>query len=446
VLGGRFSGAKMLGFCAVVLVMTASDWSAFPGDGAFANGSEHTHDPAVIEFQGTYVSISTSGQGMGVVKTTRDFKTWKFHGPLLKENPDWLKKRIPEHRSVWAPDIVVYGKKVRVYYCASRFFGGNDSVIGFLENDQFDPTKPTEGWVDRGEVIDSRKDRNFYNCIDAEILIDQAKRHWLFFGSYYAGIYCAELNPESGKLLDPVQKPPFLVARNTASKENALEGSCVMFKEGWYYLYVSYGLAAQGVRSTYQIMVGRSKDPTGPFLDASGKAMTEGGHVNFLKTSPPMFSPGHNEVFQDSKGRWLTSYHYYDGRKYWTDGKWGLPRVQVREIFWDQDGWPLPGLPLEHLATQKLTARKTFGGKWIHQADFANADEVEFLAGGIIKVGAGDRQGKWSLEKDLLVLRWPKKESTTEFWEDKVTLHHQGNYYVGRTLAGLVVRGYRVQD
>jgi arabinan endo-1,5-alpha-L-arabinosidase len=432
----------MLGTIAVVAMMMTSDWSAFPGDGSFAEGSEHTHDPAVLEFNGTYVSVSTSGQGMGVVKTTKDFKTWKVHGPLLKENPNWLKKRVPEHRSVWAPDIVVFGKKVRVYYCASRFFGGNDSVIGFLENDHFDPEKPTEGWVDHGEVIDSRKDRNFYNCIDADILIDQAKRHWLFFGSYFAGIYCVELDPATGKMLDAAGKPPFQVARNTASRENALEGSCVLFKDGFYYLFVSYGLAAQGVRSTYQMMVGRSENPTGPFVDANGKAMTEGGHVNLLKTSPPMFSPGHNEVLRDSKGRWLTSYHFYDGRKYWTDGKWGMPRVQVREMFWGEDGWPLPGLPLEHLAATTLTTQKSLSGTWAHQADFGNVDEIKFLPKGEFK--SGDRSGKWQLAKDQLTLMWPKREASGEFWEDKVTLHYQGNYYVGRTQAGLVVRGYRL--
>lgn len=381
---------------------------------------------------------------MAVVKTTRDFKTWRNFGPLLKENPDWLKKRIPEHRSVWAPDIVKIGSKVRVYYCASRFFGGNDSVIGFLENDHFDPDKPTDGWVDHGEVIESRKDRNFYNCIDADILIDQEKRHWMFFGSYFAGIYCVELNPETGKMADPIGKPPFLVARNTASRENAIEGSSVLYREGWYYLFVSYGLAAQGVRSTYQMMVGRSEAPSGPFVDASGKAMTEGGHVNFLKTSPPMFSPGHNEVLHDSKGRWLTSYHYYDGRKYWTDGKWGLPRVQVREMFWDKEGWPLPGLPLEHLAATTLPAHKSPVGKWVHQADFGNVEEVELLAGGVLQVGT--KKGKWEQSGDVLTLLWPKTDDSKGFWKDVVSIRYEGNYYVGRTEAGLVVRGYRAQE
>jgi beta-xylosidase len=136
----------MLSSILAMLVMGSpgSDWSAFPGDGAFAANSEHSHDPMLFEVDGTYVTISTNGNGMGVVKTTRDFKSWKVHGPLLKNHPDWLLKRIPEHRSVWAPAAIQVGKKWRVYYSASRFFGGNDSTIGVMENDGFDPQKPTE--------------------------------------------------------------------------------------------------------------------------------------------------------------------------------------------------------------------------------------------------------------------------------------------------------------
>jgi hypothetical protein len=119
-----------------------------------------------------------------------------------------------------------------------------------------------------------------------------------------------------------------------------------------------------------------------------------------------------------------------------------MPRVQVREMFWGEDGWPLPGLPLEHLAATTLITQKSLSGTWAHQADFGNVDEIKFLPKGEFK--SGDRSGKWKLSKDQLTLMWPKRETPGEFWEDKVTLHYQGNYYVGRTQSGLVVRGYRL--
>ncbi|MBI1332283.1 MAG: family 43 glycosylhydrolase [Armatimonadetes bacterium] len=416
------------------------NWSIFPGDGAYAEHSENTHDPMIIDLGGQVFCLSTSGNGFGVMKSTKDFKTWKVWGPIIPEAPDWLKKLIPEHRSIWAPDAVQVGKSVCVYYCASRYFGGNDSVIGFLQNDHFDPEKPHDGWVDHGKVIESSKaNGDHYNCIDPDVKIDEAGRHWLYFGSYYSGLYVVELDPETGKIKDGAKPAP--VANNKSSRENALEGAAQCYRDGYYYLFVSYGLAAQGVRSTYQIMVGRSKTPDGPFVDANGTTMTDGGHVNFLKTSPPMFSPGHCEILHHSDGRWLMSYHYYDGRRFWVGDKWGLPRLQVREVLWSKDGWPLPGLPVEYLNTIHLKEQKSMVGKWIHQADFTDADEVEFRADGTIKTSRED--GKWSLDGKMLTLRWPKFNSPGEYWTDAVQLEYKGNYYVGRNQQGMVIRGVR---
>ena len=413
-------------------------YSIFPGDGSYAVGSEHLHDPAVIELGGKLFSFST-GNG-GTLMSSTDFKTWKPEGPVLTNFPDWLRKAVPEHHSIWAPAAVKIGGTIRVYYSASRFFGGNDSVIGFQENKHFNPEKPHEGWTDGGLVIASSKaKKDHWNCIDPDVKVDQSGRQWLYFGSYFSGIYVVELDPVTGKIKEGCQ--PHSVANNKATRENALEGACGEYRDGYYYLFVSYGLAAQGVRSTYQIMVGRSKNPNGPFLDADGRSMAEGGHVNILKTSPPMFSPGHCEVLHYRDGRWLMSYHFYDGRKFWAGDKWGLPRLQVRELVWSKDGWPLPGLPVEFLNGKKLIEQNSMVGKWIHQADFTDADEVTFEANGTVKTSK--EEGKWQLDGTTLTLRWPKFSQPGEFWTDKVQVEYKGNYYVGRNQAGMVIRGIR---
>jgi arabinan endo-1,5-alpha-L-arabinosidase len=414
------------------------NYSIFPGDGSFAVGSEHSHDPAVIELDGKLFALCT-GNG-GSMKSSTDFNIWKNEGPIIQTFPEWLRKAVPEHKSIWAPAAVKIGDTVRIYYCASRFFGGNDSVIGFMENKHFNAAKPHDGWTDGGKVIESSKaNKDHWNCIDPDVQVDQMGRHWLFFGSYYSGIYEVELDPISGKIKEG--STPVSVANNKATRENALEGACGAYRDGYYYLFVSYGLAAQGVRSTYQMMVGRSKNPNGPFLDAKGTSMEEGGHVNILKTSPPMFSPGHNEVMKYHDGRWLTSYHYYDGRKYWTDGKWGLPRLQVREILWSNDGWPLPGLPVEFTNEKRFTDHKSLAGKWIHQADFADAEEITLAPDGAII--AGKRKGKWEVKGETLTMKWPKIEDEKDFWVDQLQIAYKGNYYVGRNQSGMVIRGIR---
>ncbi|MGV3613887.1 MAG: arabinan endo-1,5-alpha-L-arabinosidase [Fimbriimonas sp.] len=412
--------------------------SVFPGDGTVARNSEHVHDPTVIAFGGMYFCFSTSGDGFGVLRSSKDLRSWKVHGPILPSQPEWLAKRYA-HKSIWAPDVVVMGKRLRLYYCASEF-GTNQSVIGMAECDDFDPKNPQKGWRDVGLVYESQRGRDTFNAIDPEVAVDEGGRHWMFFGSYFAGLYAVELNPSTGMLKEGA--PPILVARNTGERGNPLEACAVIRREGYYYLFVSYGLAAQGVRSTYRIMVGRSKEATGPYVDAAGKPMTEGGHVNVLKSSPPMFGPGHSDVLRAPDGRWLMPYHFYDARQNWHGDTWGLPTLQIRELLWTADGWPVPGMPVE---ARPPKARSVFSkdlvGQWTHQVDFGRPSEVELSNDG--RARNGDQKGTWTLSGDQVTIRWPSSDAPGRMWIDRLTVGYGGTYYAGRNTAGAVIRGVR---
>lgn len=402
--------------------------SVFPGDGSHAINGEHVHDPTVVHIYDRWFCLSTSGDGFGVLRSSADLDRWLVHGPLLAEHPEWLAKRYP-HRSIWAPDILVLQDRLRVYYCASHW-GTNESVIGLLECVGFDPLHPTEGWQDRGMVIESRPGKEIYNAIDAETLVDENGRHWLFFGSYFAGIQLVELDPLTGHKLAGAS--PRTIARNRMEPNNAIEGAAVCYRRGYYYLFVSYGLAAQGVASTYRIMVGRSPAPEGPYLDANGVDMAEGGHVTVLKSSPPMFSPGHCDVFGDEdEGYWMP-YHFYDGRAYWMDGKWGLPTLQIRELLWAEDGWPLPGLPVE----ASLISSYELTGRWMLQEDFSDPVEMYLHAGGAIE--SPSLFSAWTVDNDTVWLHTPGGSV-------QMTLNPSRNCFVGRNSGGMVIRAARYE-
>jgi arabinan endo-1,5-alpha-L-arabinosidase len=423
-------------FASVDPVVGLPDGSIFPGDGFVAKGSQGVHDPTVVDFGGRWFCFHTNGNGFATLRVSDDLKAWKTLGPVMPEAPDWLKTRMP-HRSIWAPDVIKIGNGLRMYYSASERFGGNGSVIGFADCANFDPKNPQVGWVDRGLVIESVQDKDVFNAIDPEVEVDASGRHWLFFGSYFAGIHLIELNPETGKVKDPTLTGLFCVARNTDERGNPLEAPAVCYRDGFYYLFVSYGLAAQGIRSTYRIMVGRSKEITGPYLDRAGRSMVDGGHTDVLKGSPPMFAPGHSDILKAPDGRWLMPYHFYDGREFWHRDTWGLPTLQIREIYWSKDGWPLPGMPT-HLA--KRGPNRSPVGQWIHQADFGRPSKLTLRKDGSFT--DGEAAGRWILHGDTLSLKWPKKESADEVWLDEVEVH--GDTYVGRNQAGLVIRGARV--
>lgn len=417
------------------LALSSMSDSAFPYDGVVGTNVD-AHDPSVVNFDGTYVCFTTSGNGFCEFRTSTDLQTWKPQGPILPRPPDWLRKQMPQTRSTWAPAAVRVGKGLRVYYCASERFGQNGSAIGVAENPSFDPSKPLEGWHDLGKVIESKAGVDNFNAIDPDAFIDPSGRHWMVYGSYWSGLYMLELDPKTGLRLDP-SKPPVHVASNTAEKGNPLEAPFLCYHDGYYYLFVSYGLAAQGVRSTYRLMVGRTKSLDEPFLGFDGRPMTEGGYAAVLKSSPPMFAPGGGNVFQDKDGRWMLSYHFYDGRKFWHGDVWGRPQMQIRELLWGKDGWPLPGLP--YGAPQGK--HRDLVGRWVHQVDFGQPREIELKKDGTAV--DGETLGKWELSKDDLVVKWPKRDAPGDFWEDHLKVAYGNAYYVGRNQSGLVIRGSR---
>ena len=75
---------------------------------------------------------------------------------------------------------------------------------------------------------------------------------------------------------------------------------------------------------------------TGPFVDPNGTAMTSGGGMELLGSDEGMIGPGSLSVTEDGQSD-LMVYHYYDA---WAQGQ---PWVQIRQLDWTSDGWPVTG-------------------------------------------------------------------------------------------------------
>jgi arabinan endo-1,5-alpha-L-arabinosidase len=298
-------------------------------------GAVGIHDPSrILKEDGRYHTFATGTSTSPIRgKYSDNFSQWADGPPVLNPIPAWALAEVNPHASnLWAPDVFYFNNEYRLYYSFSSF-GSQNSVIGLATNTTLDFNDPNYAWVDQGLVIESEVGSP-YNAIDPAVFHDDATgRMWLTFGSFWNGIYITELEPATGKRITPTSTTTN-VARNPGSPANAIEAPFLTEHDGSYYLFVNWGSCCQGVNSTYNIRVGKSANPTGPYVDRDGRGMTVGGGEIFLATEGNVIGPGHFSDFSEN-GIDYFSFHYYDG------AAGGAAKLAIEEFAWTFDGWPI---------------------------------------------------------------------------------------------------------
>ena len=310
-------------------------------------GDLRVHDPVIIRQDDTYYIFATGGHpiwGMIPTKKSKDLIHWQRNGFALKQMPEWAHREIPGTHDTWAPDISYFNGLYHLYYSVSTF-GKNNSAIGLATNKTLDRNSPDYEWIDHGMVVRSTAGQDDFNAIDANIAIEDENNIWISWGSFWGGIKMKKIDPQTGMLSQQDTTLYSLAARPrykehvTPPVEGAVEAPFI-FKHGdYWYLFVSFDLCCKGADSTYNIVVGRSKNITGPYIDKNGKPMTEGGGSVVLKSTTGNWKgPGHNAVFKDNDGTDYLVFHAYDGYN-------GKSELKIATLIW-KDGWPIaPELP-----------------------------------------------------------------------------------------------------
>jgi len=290
----------------------------------------NVHDPAVIEEAGRFYLFSTRA---GVsVRCSEDLVRWRLCGDVFGHLPQWAVEDVPGLRGLWAPDVAYFNGKFHLYYSASTF-GSNRSAIGLVTNATLDPSSKDYAWRDQGKVIASARSDD-WNAIDPNVVLDEAGRPWLSFGSFWGGIKLRRLDPATGKLSAEDETLYSLAARPRSKEEpGAVEAPFIFRRGDYYYLFVSFDFCCRGPKSTYNVRVGRARRVTGPYVDRGGKPMTEGGGTLVLGGGGRWAGPGHCAVLRTKAGDKLV-YHAYD-----TEWR-GTPTLRVSDIVWDAEGWP----------------------------------------------------------------------------------------------------------
>ena len=308
----------------------------FPGPPATdvpVTGDVTVHDPGLVVGDDTHpwFVFSTGDEridgGAIQVRTSPDGHDWTYAGPAwtASTEPSWVVDAVPGVTNFWAPEVIRHDGTWYLYYAASTF-GSNRSAIGLRTARLLDPSDPSRGWTDRGEVLGSEPGDDV-NAIDPAPFTDAEGHGWMAYGSFWSGIRIVPISWPSGK---PSTAAQGTVIASWQTSTNAVEAASLSYHDGWYYLFVSFGFCCQGIRSTYSIHVGRSRAPQGPYLDADGVDLAQGGGTELLRTIDDRVGPGGESV----RGDWI-AYHYYDA------ARGGAPHLALRRLGWTGTGWPV---------------------------------------------------------------------------------------------------------
>jgi arabinan endo-1,5-alpha-L-arabinosidase len=285
---------------------------AIGASSAFAlNGQVGIHDPSTV--------IQCNGK----------WYTWGTGGSALISDDGWTwRGGTRASRGGMAPDVIHVGDRY-FQYMGSNPGGQPHGAINMIWSKSLDPNSPDYKWVDGGVVAGS-DGVEFCNAIDPGALLDPTDgKLWLTYGSYFGYIRMVQLDPKTGKRIDPTDKPYDLAIN--------CEASVPIYHEGYYYLLATHGSCCRGTDSGYNIRVGRSKKVTGPYVDQTGLDMIEGGGKLVCGSGGRYVGAGHFGLIDLGDGVQKFSLHWEADMD-----RGGASVVDVLPLLW-KDGWPVAG-------------------------------------------------------------------------------------------------------
>ncbi|MDO3628019.1 family 43 glycosylhydrolase [Mucilaginibacter sp. BT774] len=276
-------------------------------------GKPFIHDPSTIaECDGKYYTFGTFGGGL----ISEDGWTWNGGA----ERPG----------GGAAPDVLKIGDRYLVVYGATGggLAGGHNGKILTMWNKTLDPKSPDFKYSEAIEVASSDGIED-NDAIDPGLLLDPTDgKLWLSYGTYWGYIRLVELDPKTGKRVEGNK------ALNIAID---CEATDLIYRDGWYYLLGTHGTCCDGPNSTYNIVVGRSRKVTGPYLDNMGREMLKGGGKLVVAAGDRLIGPGHFGRIVLDEGVEKMSCHYEADLD-----QSGRSVLGIRPLLW-KNGWPVAG-------------------------------------------------------------------------------------------------------
>ncbi len=345
--------------------------------GTYENGIS-CHDPQIIFADDKSYYMTGSHQ---VIAKSTDLDRWDYvaNGNHMFSNIfsgdlpafSYVGKNEEGGYSIWASDIFYNEvmEKYVMYFCTTSSYIKSNLCMAVSDTPE-GPYEYTDTILYSGFSKSQAEETNVYdvlgknadisaylkyggydntrwpNCIDPSLFTDEDGRQWMVYGSWSGGIFLLEIDPKTGLPIhtDEDGSDPYYGYHLIGGGHHAVEGPYIVYspESGYYHLFVSYGnLQAKG---GYQIRQYRSKNVTGPYVDAKG--LTLGDEEDYMNYGVKMMgnytlpslndtymAPGGQSVFRDKNGDYCLVYH----QRFSDRGEYHEPRIH--KMLLNPDGW-----------------------------------------------------------------------------------------------------------
>lgn len=352
----------------------------------FSNVS--VHDPSIINDNGTYYII---GSHLAFAKSN-NLKDWTqlessvntgnrlFPTPFttLADIFTYTSDSDTTNRTLWAGDIV---KMNGIYYYYLSACEGSSplselavATSSAIEGPYSKPTGifKSGGTIAKGGYYAPNGTTKYSastmpNAVDPAVFYNSDKTNlYMVYGSYSGGIFVTELDTTTGK---PKNTTGTSMADNgygfgtkiLGELHARIEAPYIIYNKDteYYYLFLSFG--GLGYTGNYNVRVARSKNPTGPYVDAEGNDMINcksktsifndssisdygvkvlGNYTwsSNTTTNQGYVSPGHNSAYYNSStGKYFIVFHTRFPNATANEGH----QVRVHEMKFNSQGWPV---------------------------------------------------------------------------------------------------------
>ena len=286
-------------------------------------------DPTVIRTdEGFYLYATQTNSYWIPIYFSKDLVNWEFKRSAFRKATRPTEDVLPGGGAFWAPEIRYINGKYVLYFSWAKWGDGSISYTAVATSDS-----PVGDFLNAKPLLIT--DDFGSNCID-QFYYEEDGKKYMFVGSFN-GIYVTELTDDGLSVKRGADGKPVLKKQVCG---RAFEGTNIYKKGKYCYLFASINNCCpnNGMDSKYKVVVGRSENLLGPYVDRKGKDMLDNSWELVLEgDGETFFGPGHNSIIipDDAGTDWMI-YHSYVKENGTVGGRLGM----LDRIVWSADGWP----------------------------------------------------------------------------------------------------------